>query len=1055
MDVRYHVLGPLEVWRDSRPVVLGGPKRRLLLAVLLINANRVVPVERLISEVWPDRAPASAHANIRTYISGLRSVLCGREDGSRLISRRGGGYQLNVGPEQLDLLAYEALVAAAESARSRTDPEAELAALTRAAGLWRGAPLGGVPDGPAVASFRVYLEERHATLVEDQARAMIGLGRHGQAIAAMRRHVAEHPLRERGHHLLILALHASGATAEALAAYREARDFLVRELGVEPGPELVQLHREVLRGAPAVSAGEESPERIRVTPAQLPADTSIFVGRDAELAELDVRLRTGSSPVVVIITGMPGVGKTALAVHWAHRMAERFPSGQLYVNLRGYSADPPVEPAASLASFLRALGVPDERLPRALDERAALYRSLLARRRMLILLDNAADAGQVRPLLPGAGGSVVVVTSRRDLAGLVALDGAHRLELGPLPAEDSITLLARVLGDRRVRAEAEGAAELARLCGHLPLALRIVAADLAGRPDRTCAEAAASLVADRFGRLAVAGDASAAVGASFDVSYRAQPVAARRLFRLLGLVPGPDISTTSAAALADLPVPDAAELLAGLASAHLVRPVTADRFALHDLLGAYAAERAEQEEDPEHRAAALDRLYGHYLVAVDSAARLLYPQVLRLPGSGQAGVAFTRDTDAMTWLDAERENLVAAVRRCATSGPWWAAVRIADGLRGYFSMRMRSVDWSTAAHAALGAAQADADAQGEASAYLSLAWLHHRLSDNAAAVDNGQKALECSQRAGWRVGEAAAHGLLGSVSVADGRLAVAAEHSRAALALNQALGNVGGEAVHLGNLCIIHFQLGDLADAFDCAVQAIDRYRQIGARAGEGLILTQLSQCQHGAGELRRAEAHVAEALPIFREVGDRIGEAQALQTLAMVRCDSGETTSARELGLASLAMSRELGHRRLEARALNTVGVVERRLGHHERAAQSHRDALRLSHEAGERYLEAEALLGLADVYLERGGYEYALAFAAQALAVAREAEYAVLQGHALTALAKIHLAAGHRDIARFHAERAVALYRRTGHRLGRARALAVLGEVTAHPTDPAPGSS
>jgi tetratricopeptide (TPR) repeat protein len=728
-----------------------------------------------------------------------------------------------------------------------------------------------------------------------------------------------------------------------------------------------------------------------------------------------------------------------------------------------------VGPAESLARFLRALGVPDEHLPHDIDERAALYRSLLARRRMLVLLDNAAAADQVRPLLPGAGDSVALVTSRGDLAGLVALDGAHQIELGPLPGQESVALLARVLGEPRVRAEPDAAVELARLCGHLPLALRIAAADLAGRPDRTLADAAALLSADRLTYLEVPGDAAAAVRGSFDISYHAQSPEARRVFRLLGLVPGADISTVSAAALADAPVRDTARALADLARGHLIHQVAPDRFALHDLLGAYAADQAEREDGPDDRTAALTRLYEHYLFMVDSAAGVLYPEVLRLPppppetardtALGQdttlrQDTVFREDTDASAWLDAERENLVAAVQRGAAHGPKWTATRIADGLRGYFSMRMSIVDWLAAAGAALEAAEADADIPGEAATRLSLAWLNYRQSRHEVAVAHGTRALECSQEAGWRQGEAAAYGLLGSACMISGMLAAAAEHSLAALELNRESGNLGGQAVHLSNLGSVHSQLGRLAESAEYQAQAVDLYRKVHSRRGEALSLAALGECDHGLGELQEAETHLTAALAIQRDIGDRLGEAYALQVLAAVRRDAGETGAARELGVVSLGLARELGHRRLEASALIVVGTVDCQLARYRQAAHAHRDALRLAGELGERHAEVEALVGLTDAQLGLGRHERALAFAVQALTLARQAGYAVQEANGLTVLARIHLAAGDRDRAAADAQRAVEIHDRAGHRLGRAHAQATLSEATAaRPTGTTPG--
>jgi DNA-binding SARP family transcriptional activator/tetratricopeptide (TPR) repeat protein len=1048
VDVQYRVLGPLEVSAGSRQLALGGPKQRLLLALLLIQANQVVSMDRLVSEVWPGRLPPSAQANIRTYASGIRLALRDRDGRSPLVSRH-GGYQLSVSPDRLDLAVYESLVETAGAARQRSDADVEAATLERAMLLWRGTPLAGIPDSPSVATLRVYLEEQHAALVEELARALVDLGRCGQAAALLRRHVVEHPLRERGHYLLMVALHRSGSTAAALDAYRSAHETLVRELGIEPGPDLAALHRTILNGDRPADAATSSREReqVRIRPAQLPADVGVFVGRDGQLADLDEHLAAGA-PMVTVITGMPGAGKTALAVRWAHRLAERFADGQLHVNLRGHATDPPLPPDEGLARFLRALGVSDEQLPHSLDERAALYRSILAPRRMLVLLDNAASADQVRPLLPGAGGSVALVTSRGQLPGLVALNGARQMALGPLPPRDSIALLARVLGDRRVRAEPDVANELARLCGHLPLALRIAAAEVAGRPDRTLADASALLAADRLRHLEVGDDTAAAVRFSFDISYRAQSPGARRLFRLVGLAPGSDISTASVAALADTSVDDAAPTLAGLVGAHLVEQVAPDRYALHDLLRTYAVEQAQQEEGRDGEAVALTRLYEHYLTCVNSAAQLLYPEVVRLETTRpdpSRSVTFARDADATAWLDAERDNLVAAVQRSALHGPRRAAVALADGLRGYFSMRMRIVDWSATGNAALAAAQADGDEAGEAATHLSLAWVNLRQSRHAEAAHHGARALACSQRANWRPGEAAANGVLGSTSMVSGRLAAAAEHLHSALELNRESGNVGGQAVQLTNLCLVHLKLGNLTQAADYIAQSRDHYRRVGSRTGEIMALADIGRCRHWAGDLETASDLLTEALAVNRDIGNSIGEAYAQQLLASMWCDAGQVSAALDLGRSSLTLARELGHPRLEVGALNIVGGVERLLGQHRNAARSFRDALRLARELGEQYMEVEALIGLAEVEAELSHRDRGLALANQALNLARQAGYAVLQGHALTAITRIQLAAGDGNEALSSAEQAMEIYDRTGHRLGHARAAALLDAATA----------
>src|SRR6266545_4252082 len=784
----------------------------------------------------------------------------------------------------------------------------------------------------------------------------------------------------------MLALYRSGRPADALAAFRDTYAVLRERLGIDPSPELDRLQRAMLARDPTLepppapreqpvttdagvgpatapvaadtaAAGAMPASTARVAPAQLPAAVSSFVGRAEHLHQLDTLLKdeggvAANAVVISALAGMAGVGKSALAVQWAHQAQERFPDGQLYVNLRGWAPGPPLRPIQALAGFLGALGVPAEQVPTEVEQAAGLYRTLLAGRRVLIVLDDAREVEQVRPLLPGSPGCAVLVTSRDRLAGLVAVDGAHPLPLDVLTADEAHALLVGTLGAERVGAEPAAAAELARLCAFLPLALRIAAANLTLHPERPIARLVAELAAgDRLATLAVQGDEQAAVRAAFDLSYATLAPEAQRLFRLLGLVPCPDVTAEAAAALAGLRPGHALGLLDRLADAHLLAQPTPGRYVLHDLLRLYAAEQADREETAGERDAATRGLLDRYLHTTDAAARLLYPEKLRLPlrapdAQPPAPVAsFDDHTQALAWLDAERANLVAAVQHAAAHGLQAAAWLLADSLRGYFWLRMHTVDWLTVARAGLAAAEADGDLRGQAAARLSLADLHNRQGRYQQAVEHYSRASRLARETGWLAGQAVKHG-------------------------------------NLGNL---YLELGSLPEATDHLTQALALHRRLGSRSGEAMSLATLGATCHALGRLDQAVDHLTAALTLIREVGYRGVEAETLRLLAAVHRDAGRHNQALELAQAAVALARDTGDRQYETDALDTLATIHQRLARPDRARAHASRALVMAREAGLQLLEGQALATLAGIDLDQGEPDQARQHAEQALELHR----------------------------------------------------------------------
>jgi DNA-binding SARP family transcriptional activator/tetratricopeptide (TPR) repeat protein len=977
--VEFRVLGTVEATADGDPVDLGSRKQRLVLAVLLLEAGRPVSLDRLVDLLWPAAPPASARNTVQALISRLRAVF--RAAGGPELVTEGPGYVLRVAPEAVDAHRFAALVRRARAAGDET----AVALFDEALALWRGDALAGAASADVAERLLAGLLEARWSACEDRIDAQLRLGRGRDVLAELAALVAAHPLRQRFVGQLMLALHREGRTDAALAAYRGLRARLAAELGLDPSPELARLEAAILAADPALDGTPEPPPE-PVRPAQLPHDVRGFTGRAAELTRLDEPADGGPGPDIRVLTGTAGVGKTALAVRWAHRVRDRFPDGQLYLDLRGFDPDhEPLTPAVAAAQLLRALGADPRAIPPDPDGRTALWRSLLADRKVLVLLDNARDSAQVTPLLPPSG--TVLVTSRQRLGDLIARTGARPVPLTVLPAEDSRQLLETVLGPPAVAAEPAAAAELARLCGHLPLALRLAAANLGAGEASGIAELARELAdGDPLAGLSVDGAEESAVTTAFSVSYRALPAEHRLLFRRLALVPGQTFTAPAAAALAGVAAGRAGQQLKALAAANLVERHLPGRYRFHDLLRSYATGRVAADDSGPGRDAARRRLFEHYLTAADAAGRRLIPHFLRLPRPEPAQV-FDGAEDALAWLDTEWPNLAAAVEHAAAHGPGEYAWHLADALRAFFHHRGHHTEWLDTATTALAAAQAAGAAQAEAAMRLSLALAGVNSGRYAEARTHLTTVLDAGLAADWPAGRAAA----------------------------------------LNNLSAVHQRLGDPHEAIACGGESLRLCEEL-AIPGVTMALANLGFACGQVGDFDAALRHFGRALEIAERDGARFSVAVVLGDLANVHRELG-LPSAAELYERALTANRELGYRYGEAAALSGRAVLEARGGDGTRALADAAEAVELTRRIGDRGTEASALAAFGETCVHLGRPADAVTHLRAALEIARETSFTWCEAAALTGLAEAALATGDVEQARSHGEAAAKLAARSGY--------------------------
>ncbi|SFW82338.1 AfsR/SARP family transcriptional regulator [Amycolatopsis australiensis] len=892
--MEFLLLGEVQVRVAAQSLDVGTPRRQAVLAALAVDAGRPVPIETLIDRVWGDDPPDEARNVVYSHLSRIRQLLArvseltGTPAG---VSRRTAGYVLEIEPDVVDLHRFTRLADRGNDSRN-TDSE-RAAALTEALRQWRGPPLAGIP-GDWAERVRATWRGRRLDAAVRWGELQLRLGHPDAVVATLPELAAEYPLAEPLEALLMRALHATGRDAEALDRYTAVRHRLAETLGADPGPELRALHGAILRGE--LPAGpRDAPS---ATPAQLPPDTPGFAGRENALRRLG-EITAGPSPAarVIVLSGTAGVGKTALALHWAHSAAGEFPGGQLYVNLRGFDpAGTPVPPAEAVRGFLEALDVPAERIPTAPEAQVGLYRTLLAKRRVLVVLDNARDAEQVRPLLPGAPGSVVVVTSRDQLAGLVTA-GAHPIAVDLLDPGEARAVLRRRIGADRIAAESAAADEIIRLCARLPLALAVVAARAAIHPRFPLAALAGQLRDARGLDEFAAADPATDPRAVFSWSYLRLEPAAARLFRLLGLHPGPDIGSRAAASLAGLPAGRERPVLTELAHAHLIAEHAPGRYTLHDLLRAYAAELVTEQEPPAERDAARHRMLGHYAHTAYHAdgfidPRLEVPPTLTPLPAGAEPERITDARQALAWFEAEHRVLLQAVHADpAFDARAW---ELAWSLRRYLTMRGHWHDESDVLTAALAAACRLGDRRKQAFAHLHLAGTHVRFGRHTDAHDDLRAALALYRASDDVVGQAYTHRQFAWLLDRQGAIEDALTHAERALALFRAAEHQAGEATALNAVGWFHTLLGEHAKAIEYCRQALDLQTLLGDQMGATQSWHSIGYAHRQLGDHARAIACYEKALELVHRTGNVVTEARVLIELANLRSDLGDLDSAR-----------------------------------------------------------------------------------------------------------------------------------------------------------------
>ena len=995
--MEFRALGPIELWSAGRRQDLGPARPRSVLAMLLLTPRALVPVETLIDRLWDTRPPAKARESLSVYVARLRASL--REavgDHARLVGRARAGYLLDVDPEAVDLHRFRGMRGQAAGLAAAGDHEHAAVLLREADGLWRGQALAGIA-GDWVAQMRDALDEERRAAILERIGCELELGRHADLVGELRRLLAAYPLDETlaGHQMT--ALYRLGRPADALALYRDTRALLVEEQGAEPGPALAALHQAILARDPGLAAPQAPRPRARAAaPDTLPAQAAEFVGRVEELGLLTGQ-RDGI-PEIAVIAGMPGVGKTALAVRAARELSGRYPDGSLYLDLRAHHpGSGPLDPAEALHTLLRMLSVPAAQIPDTIGQRAEMWRARLRERRVVVILDDAAGHDQIRPLLPRTGRCLTLITTRRRLPDF---GGARALTLDVLPADEAGTLFRRIAGESRAGDSPQVAAAV-RLCGRLPLAIALAAGRVAreGPPDL---DGLVEELSRSPAWLTGADAASPEVTAAFDLSYRALESGHRRFFRRLGVSPCASISQQAAAALADCTLPEAEKALVTLMDCHLLARADDGQFRFHDLVGRYAAARAADEDTHRERAEAVGRLLDHYL---------------------RAGAGADHD-----WLDGEWRNILAAARHASSHEQQQKCADLILLLADFLQVRAY---WDDAIAAHLLALQAGRDLAEPATiarAALALCAVRQQTGQPEEAITLAEEAAAVCRSLGDQGGEAES---LDQIGLAHQRTA----RSRAALAyfaeagiLFRAAGDQRGEADTLSHSGIACWHLGRYPEAHAHLREALALYRRVGDRRGEAKALNNMGRAHLYSGEHREALDAYRKSLRIFQEIGGAQNEAILYHNIGSVHHYRGSYKEALESCWRALEIYRDIGDLPNEADVLNDIGAIYQSAACGDEALIHHQKAQMIAEKIGDVSQQLIALRVIADIHRGSGRNDEALDHYHSALGLARQVADPYEEAKILEGMAESTLNAQGTQAARIVLRQALDIFERLG---------------------------
>jgi DNA-binding SARP family transcriptional activator/tetratricopeptide (TPR) repeat protein len=968
------LFGEVRASRGDKAVQLGPPQQRAVFALLALSHGRLVSRDALVSALWGEDPPRHAANVIQTYVMQLRRSLepdrVSRAP-SEVLARSGDGYLLQVAVEDVDVLRFRRLVGDAREAHRSGHDDACCVAAQEALGLWQAAPAADLPVLAGHPLVTLLTDERWAAVVWF-AEAALRRDTPGDALAIVEEGVAVRPLDEPLHGWLIRLYDALGRRVDALNCYELLRRRLVEELGVDPTPQLRELHQAVLRDedprpAPVtLSRTPAAPPRSSYqVPRQLPAAPQSFTGRVMELADLN-KLHDASTVAIAAIDGMAGVGKTALALHAAHQMVDRYPDGQLFIDLHGYTDGvAPVEPGEALDRMLRALGVAGDRIPVDVDERAGLYRSRLANRRMVIVLDNAASESQVMPLLPGAFGCVVLITSRRRLVGL---DHTHALSLDTMPQPDAIALLRHTADESQLAGQPpEILVELVELCGRLPLAIWIAAARLRSHPTWDLSHLTERLK-DQQHRLIELAAGQRSVTAALDLSYHDLTSDLQCTYRLLGLHPGPDVDAYATAALVDASLLGADRMLEQLLDARLLQESVPGRYRFHDLTRAHAAQMATRDETERSRRTALDRLLDYYRDSTVAAVDVSYPfereHRPQIPFASTHSPTLSDPISAAAWLDSELPNLLATAKYATEHDSPAHLLQLSTILHWHLRTHGRLHDAVTLHQQALTTARIINNQTGEIEALIGLGHVHRRRGQYAQAVDAYERGLRLAGTAGRQVAGLVALVGLGVIHLRQGRYGPAAEHFQQGLQLASATGYRAAEMDALVGLGYVHALQGRFERATDHYQGALQLARAIGHRSGELDALVGLGVMYRRQSRYEQATDNFQQALQLACAIGHRSGEQAALTGLGQIHRAQGRYDQATGYYRRLLDLARESGDRNWQFEAWQGLGRIQHSNDDPDAALSHHRRALALASELGQPDDQARAHDGLAYAY-------------------------------------------------------------------------------------------